>query len=145
MTVRNQAHLAPESPSRLGTRASGFERPYIDTLAVRIAQETPSNLVQVIGTGEYQFEPFLLSLALEKLGLGVVFRASTRSPILNYGIIQDRVLCLDPYGQGAENYLYNNQLLGNTPIIACAETDVKGYLPMDNVRYTRINQTRGEA
>ncbi len=143
VTSVSQSHLAPASPNRLGTRASGFHRPYIDRLATQLAQDIVSKEVQVIGTGEYQFEPFLLALALEQKGLDVTFRASTRSPILDYGVIQSREICLDPYGQGVENYLYNNQHLGN--VIACAETNFKAYLPFDNVRYVQINQTRGEA
>jgi DNA polymerase III psi subunit len=126
-------HVAPASPHRLGTRALGFEREQLKHLANNIARElqTKNNTsrVQVIGTGEYQFEPFLLALSLCNLGLDVVFRASTRSPILNFGIIQDRVLCTDPYGQQVENYLYNNAEFTNLPIIACAETNQTNYLP----------------
>lgn len=131
-------HHAPPSPVRLGTQALGFAVPRIETIARAIAPQY--DRVQVLGTGEYQFEPFLLALALEQLGVEVWFRATTRSPILKYGVIHDRLRCGDPYGQALEHYLYNNADLAAMPSIACAETAATDYLPKSfgKVRYLHL-------
>ncbi len=122
-------HVAPYSDARLGCQPQGFVRPHIQALATQIAARVSA--VQVLGTGEFQFEPFLLALALEKLGVSVHFRATTRSPILEYGVINQRLEFLDNYGEAVSNYLYNGSAFKNLPIIACAETSEVDYLPTE--------------
>ncbi len=120
-------HNAPHSAARVGCEPQGFAPSHIQTLARQIAAREKQ--VQVLGTGEFQFEPFLLALALEKLGLDVHFRATTRSPILEFGVITERLEFADNYGQGLPNYLYNCSAMADIPIIACAETAMTNYLP----------------
>jgi Phosphoribosyl transferase/TRSP domain C terminus to PRTase_2 len=122
-------HIAPHSGARVGCQPQGFVLPHIQALATEIAAR--ESAVQVLGTGEFQFEPFLLALALEKLGVSVQFRATTRSPILEYGVINERFEFLDNYGEGISNYLYNDSAFKDLPIVACAETSAIGYLPSE--------------
>jgi Phosphoribosyl transferase/TRSP domain C terminus to PRTase_2 len=122
-------HVAPYSDARVGCQPQGFVRPDIQALATEITAR--ASAVQVLGTGEFQFEPFLLALALEKLGVNVYFRATTRSPILEYGVINERFEFLDNYGEGVKNYLYNGSAFKDLPIVACAETSKIGYLPSE--------------
>jgi hypothetical protein len=120
------SHNAPTALARVGCEPRGFAPPHILLLAQKIA--TREKTIQVLGTGEFQFEPFLLALALEKLGVEVLFRATTRSPILEFGIIQKRLEFLDNYGQKLINYLYNPLML---PTIVCTETAETGFLPSE--------------
>ncbi len=120
-------HTAPHGLARVGCAPQGFVLPHINALANKIAAREKA--VQVLGTGEFQFEPFLLALALEQLGIEVYFRATTRSPILEHGVIQQRLEFLDNYEQGLTNYLYNHLMLAHMPTIVCTETPNFGFLP----------------
>lgn len=63
--------------------------------------------VSIIGTGEFQFQPFLWAEQLEKNGLDVLFQSTTRSPIQPGGPIRNSLGFKDEYGEGIDNYLHN--------------------------------------
>jgi Phosphoribosyl transferase/TRSP domain C terminus to PRTase_2 len=135
-------HCAPPAAARVGCQPQGFELKHVHALVDQIAAR--ESAVQVLGTGEFQFEPFLLALSLERLGVEVLFRATTRSPILEYGVITERFEFLDQYNEGVSNYLYNHSKLKNLPIIACAETNAVNYLPsefgqVEYYNFTKLN------
>lgn len=66
-----------------------------------------SDKVAVVGTGEFQFQPFLWAEWLEKKGFDVLFQSTTRSPIHLSGPIYESLIFEDEYGEGVDNYLYN--------------------------------------
>ncbi len=133
-------HIAPHGLARVGCVAQGFVLPHIQALAVKIAAREKA--VQVLGTGEFQFEPFLLALALEQLGLDVLFRATTRSPILEFGVITKRLEFPDNYGQGLTNYLYNHLMPEHMLTIVCTETPVIDFLPPEMGRVDYCDFTK---
>lgn len=65
------------------------------------------NRVAIVGTGEFQFLPFLWAEWLERNGFDVFFQSTTRSPIQRGGPIGDSLVFKDEYGEGVDNYLHN--------------------------------------
>jgi hypothetical protein len=63
--------------------------------------------VSVVGTGEFQFQPFLWAESLEKEGFDVLFQSTTRSPVQLGGPICTSLSFKDEYGEGVDNYLHN--------------------------------------
>ncbi|MGR6034491.1 MAG: phosphoribosyltransferase domain-containing protein [Candidatus Nitrosoglobus sp.] len=63
--------------------------------------------VSIVGTGEFQFQPFLWAESLEKEGFDVLFQSTTRSPIQLGGPICASLSFKDEYGEGVDNYLHN--------------------------------------
>lgn len=63
--------------------------------------------VVVVGTGEFQFQPFLWAEWLENKGFEVLFQSTTRSPIQPGGAICESLKFKDEYGEGVDNYLHN--------------------------------------
>ncbi|CAH9018096.1 phosphoribosyltransferase domain-containing protein [Candidatus Nitrosacidococcus sp. I8] len=72
--------------------------------------ECPSpktNKVSIIGTGEFQFQPFLWAERLEQQGFDVLFQSTTRSPIETGHVIHSKLSFKDEYREGIDHYLYN--------------------------------------
>ncbi|ABA57511.1 conserved hypothetical protein [Nitrosococcus oceani ATCC 19707] len=63
--------------------------------------------VSVVGTGEFQFQPFLWAEQLERKGFDVLFQSTTRSPIRVGGPIGESLSFKDEYGGGIHTYLHN--------------------------------------
>jgi hypothetical protein len=63
--------------------------------------------VSVVGTGEFQFQPFLWAEWLEKKGFDVLFQSTTRSPVQLGGPIHESLSFKDEHGEGVDNYLHN--------------------------------------
>ncbi|QBQ55311.1 phosphoribosyltransferase domain-containing protein [Nitrosococcus wardiae] len=63
--------------------------------------------VSVVGTGEFQFQPFLWAEWLEKRGFDILFQSTTRSPVQLGGPICESLRFKDEYGEGVDNYLHN--------------------------------------
>ena len=60
----------------------------------------------VIGTGEFNYQPFLFAEAMEASGIDVLFESTGRSPIIQGGSISSKLKFYDP-GNEANYYLYN--------------------------------------
>lgn len=98
-------------------------------LAARLAADiAPGETVLVLGTGEFMHPAFLLARALEALGATVLVQSTTRSPILAWGAVGHIVGCLDNYGEGVANYLYNVAPGQYRHVFICHETPVNDAL-----------------
>jgi len=108
-TPYHQAELKPLA--HLGR--SGIDRPLalpatlLDAVTHLLAQHPDNAPVRIIGTGEFMHVPYLLALYLEQQGRSVSLQSSTRSPILEFGLIQHTQRLDDPYGQGDPYFIYN--------------------------------------
>lgn len=78
--------------------------------------------VLVLGTGEFVWEPFLLSERLEAEGATVHYSSTTRSPIATGFAIQSTIAFTDNYGLGIPNFVYNVAHLKFDRILLCTET-----------------------
>lgn len=78
--------------------------------------------VLVLGTGEFVWEPFLLSERLEALGATVHYSSTTRSPIATGFAIQSAIAFTDNYGLGIPNFVYNVAHQKFDRILLCTET-----------------------
>ncbi len=78
--------------------------------------------VLVLGTGEFVWEPFLLSERLEAQGADVYFSSTTRSPIATGFAIQSAIAFTDNYGLGIPNFVYNVAHQKFDRILLCIET-----------------------
>ncbi len=121
------SHQAPKRGGRIGCWQNGWQPDTIKR-ALESLEVIPGERLRVLGTGEFQFEPFLLALALERAGADVTFHASTRSPILPFGIIKSRLEFADNYGQGIRNYLYNMDEVSER-VLLCLETPPDDWQP----------------
>jgi Phosphoribosyl transferase/TRSP domain C terminus to PRTase_2 len=122
-------HRAPKRGGRIGCWANGWQ-PDVIKRALESIRVAPGERLRVLGSGEFQFEPFLLALALEQAGANVTFHASTRSPVLPFGVIKSRLEFVDNYGQGIHNYLYNMADV-NERMLLCLETPPDNWQPGD--------------
>lgn len=83
----------------------------------------PNQHVLVLGTGEFMHAPAVLARALEHLtGCQAWTHATTRSPILEWGPIQDVMCFPDTYGEKIPNYLYNMNAGQYDHVLLCHET-----------------------
>ncbi len=80
--------------------------------------------VSIVGTGEFQFQPFLWAEWLEKKGFDVLFQSTTRSPIQLGGPICGSLGFKDEYGEGVDNYLHNPPQPDREIIIAYETADL---------------------
>lgn len=76
----------------------------------------------VLGTGEFVWEPFLLSERLEAEGASVYYSSTTRSPIATGFAIQSAIAFTDNYGLGIPNFVYNVAHQTFDRILLCTET-----------------------
>jgi Phosphoribosyl transferase/TRSP domain C terminus to PRTase_2 len=100
----NGQHHAPPSSARLGA----------------LPEEEYQRVEQQLANFWDKSQP--LAYALEQSGFDVLYAASTRSPILSFGPIHQRVEFLDNYGEQTPNYLYNLLDHYQRRIIMCFET-----------------------
>ncbi len=92
-------------------------------LIARLINDISSqDTVLVLGTGEFMHASFLLGLELENQGLNVRVQATTRSPILLWGDVQNILSFQDNYGEGLGNYLYNVMPGQYDHVLICHET-----------------------
>lgn len=63
--------------------------------------------VLVIGTSEFMYQSYLLSLYLEENGVDSYVQSTTRSPINIDNDILSRINFKDNYGEGIDNFIYN--------------------------------------
>lgn len=78
--------------------------------------------VLVLGTGEFVWEPFLLSERLEAQGATVHYSSTTRSPIATGFAIQSAIAFTDNYGLGIPNFVYNVAHQKFDRVLLCTET-----------------------
>lgn len=98
--------LAPQS-ARSGQNAS-FS-PYVDAALARLLRTAQDESVLILGTGEFQYPPYLLALRLERArpDLRVLNSATTRSPVAVWGQIAHALEFVDNYGDTISNFVYN--------------------------------------
>ena len=120
--VERRARVSPmrrPDDGRLG-RSSRSMRPPPEGLIA--ALRGVRGRVNVLGTGEHVWEPFLLAEALEGAGHDAVFSATTRSPILPGGAIESGLVFDDHEGLGITNYLYNVDPDPAGRVVLCVDT-----------------------
>ena len=98
--------LAPQS-ARSGQDAG--HSPYLDAALTRLLKSAQGQSVLILGTGEFQYPPYLLALRLQhaRPDLRVLNSATTRSPVAVWGQIAHALEFADNYGDGIPNFLYN--------------------------------------
>lgn len=77
---------------------------FISSITSRL---TKNDKVLLVGTGEFMHFPFILGCILENQGFDVYIQSSTRSPILKWGPIEEKLSFTDNYNEGIDNFLYN--------------------------------------
>lgn len=122
--VPDPAYLPPALPPVTG---NGFDKTaLLATVSARSGQDasasplldaaldallaTPPDLrVLVLGSGEFQYLPYLLALRLQRArpDLQVYSSATTRSPVTVWGQIGAALEFGDNYGDGISNFVYN--------------------------------------
>lgn len=103
---------------RLGTQGPA---PDLSTLARSLSGPETEKFF-IVGTGEFAHTPYLLGLALERLGHDVIMQATTRSPIRVGGAITSSLMFEDNYQTGVPNYLYNIEGTADRRVLICHET-----------------------
>ena len=98
--------LAPQS-ARSGQDAG--HSPYLNAALTRLLQTPQGASVLILGTGEFQYPPYLLALRLERArpDLRVLNSATTRSPVAVWGQIAHALEFADNYGDTILNFVYN--------------------------------------
>jgi hypothetical protein len=81
-----------------------------------------SRPVQILGTGEFMWPPYLLAKALEDDGFDVCYQSTTRTPIALGGAIMSMLRFEDNYHDGIDNFLYNHDPDPNKQNVLCYET-----------------------
>lgn len=83
--------------------------PLLDVALERLLQTEQEQRVLVLGTGEFQYPPYLLALRLQlaRPDLKVFNSATTRSPVLVWGQIGHALTFTDNYRDGIPNFVYN--------------------------------------
>lgn len=94
------------------------------------ADAQPGRRTLVLGTSEFVWQPFLLAENLATQGEEVKFAAVGRSPIFKGLMITDLIRCMDNYGLGVPNYLYNVDPSAYDRIILCVETPADSIDPI---------------
>lgn len=85
--------------------------------------------ILVLGSGEFVWQPFLLSERLEEAGATVHYSSTTRSPISVGHAIEAALSFHDNYGLGIPNYTYNIFPARYDRIILCSETPISAWDP----------------
>jgi hypothetical protein len=102
--------------------------PSSEFVSVLSSRLNPSDKILLVGTGEFMHFPFLLGCDLEERGFNVVVQSSTRSPILKWGDISEKLSFPDNYNEGITNFLYNVSPGQYDKIVICHETPVNDQL-----------------
>lgn len=88
------------------------------------SQLNKNDKVLIVGTGEFMHFPFMLGCRLEEQGFDIVVQSSTRSPILKWGDIAEKLSFADNYNEGIRNFLYNVSPGQYDKVFICHETPV---------------------
>jgi Phosphoribosyl transferase/TRSP domain C terminus to PRTase_2 len=93
--------------ARSGQDASAS--PLLDAALDELLATPPGLRVLVLGSGEFQYLPYLLALRLQlaRPDLQVYSSATTRSPVTVWGQISAALECGDNYEDGIPNFVYN--------------------------------------
>ncbi len=94
---------------------------FISTLSTHLSKE---DKILLVGTGEFMHFPFVLGCCLEEQGFNVLVQSSTRSPILRWGGIAEKLSFSDNYNEGIKNFLYNVSPGQYDKVFICHETPV---------------------
>lgn len=81
-----------------------IKKEFLNTLEKEI---TPGDRILIVGTGEFMHIPYLVCSELDSRGYEVYIQSSTRSPIMVWGGIKNKIAFADNYNEGIANYLYN--------------------------------------
>ncbi|WP_407568660.1 phosphoribosyltransferase domain-containing protein [Deinococcus altitudinis] len=83
--------------------------PLLDAALDRLLQTPAGQSVLILGTGEFQYPPYLLALRLQlaRPDLSVFNSATTRSPVLVWGQIGHALSFTDNYRDDIPNFVYN--------------------------------------
>src|SRR5690606_33016207 len=120
MFTPKQIH--PESPNAQNSNFN--EPPYISQLfgrtglsqRISIKNEflkmleneiNPVDKILIVGTGEFMHITYLVGSELDRREYDVYIQSSTRSPIMEWGGIKNKISFNDNYNEGIANYLYN--------------------------------------
>lgn len=98
----------------------------IDQLMDRVRLADRGEPVLVIGTGEHVWGPMLLAERMEQEGAEVRLVATTRSPILQGDVIQQKITFPDHFGIGVPMYLHNVAPRPDMRVVIMTETDANG-------------------
>ena len=93
--------------ARSGQDASAS--PLLDAALTELLATPPNLRVLVLGSGEFQYLPYLLALRLQRTrpDLRVYSSSTTRSPVTVWGQIGAALEFGDNYGDGIPNFVYN--------------------------------------
>jgi Phosphoribosyl transferase/TRSP domain C terminus to PRTase_2 len=101
--------LLAGTSARNGQDASAS--PLLAAALEQLAQMPAGHRVLILGTGEFQYLPYLLALRLQQRrpDLQVLHSATTRSPVTIWGGISSALEFGDNYQDGIANFVYNVQ------------------------------------
>lgn len=85
--------------------------------------ESAEKPVLFLGQAEFMHAAFKASEVLEELGFDCRVQSTTRSPIMVFGAIQEKMSAPDPMGTGVDHYVYNVNPSDYAHIFIMAETD----------------------
>ncbi len=104
---KNKAPLLAALSARTGQDAT--RSPLLDVALERVLQTADGQGVLILGTGEFQYPPYLLALRLQlaRPDLKVFNSATTRSPVSVWGQIGHALTFSDNYRDDIPNFVYN--------------------------------------
>ena len=100
----------------------GVKRLDLDFSSVVDVELLRGKRVLVLGTAEFMYPPYLLSLYVENNSIDSYFQATTRSPVNVDGAIKSKISFKDNYFEEIDNFLYNVIDREYDKIILCYET-----------------------
>ncbi len=83
-----------------------------------------SGKLLVLGTGEFNYLPFLYAQFWEKQGYEVTFYSTTRTPLYKKDAIFDVIQFKDNYNENIDNFIYNLRREDYDEVLVCYETPV---------------------
>lgn len=120
---RFDAHAERGANATFGRLGIARALPVPTALAHRLASAiAPGERTLVLGTGEFMHMAFLLGRGLQAHGVDVMVQSSTRSPILQWGVVSHTLCFPDNYGEGIANFLYNVSPSQYDHVFICHET-----------------------
>lgn len=92
-----------------GSARFGWQQPLTTEVLPKLIKDglNPSQPVYVVGDGELMHVAYKVARELSTEGIDTMVQATTRSPILIGGAIEEKITYEDHYSDGIANYLYN--------------------------------------